>query len=174
MNYSISEVGNLIGKVLDRFSRLLSKGTVLVMVITVLLQVFMRYFLKNPLVWGDELSKYSLVFMTFIGASVALRERQLAIMELVIEKLPNKIKKYVKIFTYLVSFVLLVFLFYYSVVLLNDSSVEAQLSPALQVPMKWIYFSMPLGLGMMIIQQLLLIISEFEEDKRKMKSGEII
>ncbi|MFZ7133264.1 MAG: TRAP transporter small permease [Eubacteriales bacterium] len=159
---STNGVGDLIGRSLDKIARVLSQTAVGIMVVTVLAQVFMRYFLKNPLVWGDELAKYSLVFMTFIGAAVALRDKQLAAMELITEKLPEKIKKMFVILVYIMEIVLLGFLFYYSINLLMEDSVKAQLSPALQVPMTWIYFSMPLGVGLMLIQAVLLIIDEIK------------
>lgn len=144
---------------INKIASLLSQFTVALMVSTVLVSVFMRYFLKSPLAWGDELSRYCLVFMTFIGASVALREKQLAAMELIVEKIPYSFKKIVTLITYLFELLLLGFLFYYSVRLIGQGSVKAQLSPALLVPMTWIYFSLPLGIGFMLVQALILTIN---------------
>lgn len=151
-----------LGIILDKITRILSQATVAVMVLTVLAQVFMRYFLKNPLVWGDELAKYSLVYMTFIGAAVALGNKQLAAMELLTEKLSKGGKKATLILVYILEIVLLIFIFYYSIMLMLEGSVQAQLSPALQVPMAWIYLSIPLGVGLMIIQSILLLVGEIK------------
>lgn len=159
--------GDQLGSILNRIARALSQLTVAVMVITVLAQVFMRYFIKSPLVWGDELAKYSLVFMTFIGASVALRDKQLAAMELLTEKFPGPTKRIVAIGVYIIELALLGFLFYYSIILMMEGSVQAQLSPALQIPMMWVYISLPLGLGLMIIQAIVLMINYIKGAKEE-------
>lgn len=151
---------NKAGLVLDRISRVFSQLSVFVMVVVVLLNVFMRYFVKDPLVWGDELAKYSLVYMTFIGASVALRDRGIAAMELVVEKFPMNGRKTISIIVCILEIILLAFLFYNSVQLLLQDSVKNQISPGLLIPMTWVYFSMPLGIGLMVIQATLLLIEE--------------
>ena len=47
---------------------------------------------------------------------------------------------------------LLVFLFCYSVDLVGQPSVLSQRSPAMRVPMCYVYLAMPVGLGLMSIQ----------------------
>lgn len=150
---------------LDKIARIFTQLSVFVMVVVVLLAVFMRYIMRNPLIWGDELSRYCLVYMTFVGASVALKDRAIAAMELIVEKLPAKIGKIVSILVCIIMIALLSFLFYYSMQLLFENSVKNQISPGLQMPMSWAYFSMPLGLGLMIIQAVFLLIEETIELK---------
>jgi TRAP-type C4-dicarboxylate transport system permease small subunit len=157
--YSVRENINRFSYIINKAACILSQFTVALMVITVLVSVFMRYFLKSPLAWGDELSRYCLVFMTFIGASVALREKQLAAMELIVEKVPLLARNILALVTYLLEILLLGFLFYYSIKLIGQGSVKAQLSPALQVPMTWIYSSLPLGIGLMLVQTIVLTIN---------------
>ena len=41
------------------------------MTATVILQVFSRYILNHSLFWSEELARYLLVWLTFIGATVA-------------------------------------------------------------------------------------------------------
>ncbi|MDK2801309.1 MAG: hypothetical protein PWQ70_2928 [Clostridiales bacterium] len=149
----------------DRFATILSQMTIVIMVLTVLCQVFMRYFLRDPLVWGDELAKYSLAYMTFIGAAVALRNQQLASMDMLVSKLSNKSKKIIFILVYALEICLLIFLLYYSTTLISQDFVKEQLSPALQVPMGWVYFCMPLGLSVMLIQVIMLLWQEIIEIK---------
>lgn len=149
----------------DRFAKFLSQMTVVIMVLTVLCQVFMRYFLRNPLVWGDELAKYSLAYMTFIGGAVALRNQQLASMDMLVSKISNKSKKIIFILVYALEICLLIFLLYYSTTLISQDFVKEQLSPALQVPVSWIYFCMPLGFSIMLIQVIMFLRQEIIEIK---------
>ena len=50
-------------------------GIGLVMVAVVAAQVFCRYVLNQSLFWSEELARYLLVWMTFLGASVAFHRR---------------------------------------------------------------------------------------------------
>lgn len=45
------------------------------MFLCVLAQVFFRYFLGDPLVWSDELSRYLFVWVSFLGWIIAARKR---------------------------------------------------------------------------------------------------
>jgi hypothetical protein len=65
---------------LDRFSRrtnavveqsLLGLGILMIGVVAA--QVFFRYVLNHSLFWSEELARYILVWLTFLGASVAYR-----------------------------------------------------------------------------------------------------
>lgn len=50
-------------------------GVILILVmLSVCLDVVMRYFLKLPMVWVDELAEYALLFITFLGTTWVLRQ----------------------------------------------------------------------------------------------------
>lgn len=167
----MEESKNLYAKVgdgLDKISKSLAQLSVFVMVIVVILGVFMRYFMKSPLIWSDELAKYALVYMTFIGAPVALRSKGLAAMELVIEKLPQNLRKVAQIIVYILEILLIGFLFYYSIDLLFQDSVKNQISPGLQIPMTWVYFSLPFGIGLMLLQSIFLLIDDLKGYKNNL------
>jgi TRAP-type C4-dicarboxylate transport system permease small subunit len=144
-----------IGIWLDLAARRLTQLCVGVMVVVVTLQVVWRYFLKSPIFWAEELARYGLVWMSFIGAAVALRAGQLACMDLLVNLFPAAIKRVVVVIVTLTSFALLLFLFWYSLVLVGQPSVVAQRSPAMRVPMYYVYLAMPVGLGLMAIQSFL-------------------
>ncbi len=146
------------GKMLDRIARLLVQLTVAVMAVTVTMQVIWRYFLKDPLMWAEELARYGLVWMTFIGAAVSLRSGQLACVDLLVTQLPKQWEKVVKNIVIVLNTVLLTFLFYYSIGMINLPSVTSQLSPALRIPMNIVYLGVPLGMGLMLLQSLLLLV----------------
>jgi TRAP-type transport system small permease protein len=48
---------------------------IVVMLITVCLQVFFRYVLEKPLSWSEELARYAFVWVSFLGAAMALGKR---------------------------------------------------------------------------------------------------
>ena len=148
-----------LGQFVDKVARGLTQLCVAIMVVAVVLQVIWRYFLGNPIIWAEELARYALVWMTFIGAAVALRAGQLACMDLVVNLFPVKIKRAIITVANLASFILLLLMLYYSVILVGEPSVVAQRSTAMRITMSYIYLAMPIGLGLMVIQSLLQLFS---------------
>ena len=61
-----------IKKVLDRSLELLVMVVVAVLVVDVLWQVFTRFILKNPSTWTEELAVFMLIWVSLLGAAVAL------------------------------------------------------------------------------------------------------
>lgn len=141
-----------IGKMLDILARRLTQICVAIMTIAVVMQVFWRYFLGDPLIWAEELARYALVWMTFIGAAVALRSGQLACMDLIVTRFPPGVQRWINAFVALVNCVLLAFLFYCSINLVGMPSVVAQKSPAMRVQMSYVYLALPIGLGLLLLQ----------------------
>ncbi|MGD8401552.1 MAG: TRAP transporter small permease [Bacillota bacterium] len=56
------------GKQFDSMLQNLLGGLLLVIVGITFFQVLMRYFFKGSLAWGEEISRYIMVWMTYIGA----------------------------------------------------------------------------------------------------------
>ncbi|MCG0278510.1 MAG: TRAP transporter small permease [Thermanaeromonas sp.] len=138
------------------------------MAIIVTLQVVWRYFLKSPIFWAEELARYSLVWMTFVGAAVALRAGQLASIEILVEKLSPPVRRWMRVLVLFLNVVLLIFLFYYSVVLVGLPSVVNQRSPAMRVPMVLPYLALPVGLGLTLLQGIFqLLIAILEKESRE-------
>lgn len=59
------------------------------MVVLVIGNVFCRYVLNFSLVWAEEVSQYLMVWITFLGAGLALRQGRHVAVELLQERLPD-------------------------------------------------------------------------------------
>lgn len=146
---------NGISEVIDRVFRVIVMITVAIMGISIVAQVFCRYVLNSPLVWSEELARYAMVWMTFYGVSVALRQNSLARVDIFVDMLSAKGKKIVLLIAdFMVLFVSIVVLVY-SVRLVMEPSVQNQVSPALRLPMQLIYSCMPIGMAGVVYQSAL-------------------
>ena len=58
-----------------------------------ILSVFFRYALNSPIVWSDEIVRYSLVWMTFAGAALATRDDKHILVDVIDTILPEKGRK---------------------------------------------------------------------------------
>jgi TRAP-type C4-dicarboxylate transport system permease small subunit len=103
----------------------------------VLLQVIFRYVFNNSLFWSEELARYLLVWLTFLGASCAYYRRVHPGIDLLTCRLNQKTRKAIEITVHAVSLCLFLVMIYYGT--LFAYFVRLQISPALSIP-KWIIF----------------------------------
>ena len=62
----------------------------MVITLEVLVEVVFRYVLQMPLAWGAEVSQTLLVWITFIGAALALYRGEHMVINLVVNKAPRR------------------------------------------------------------------------------------
>ncbi|MCR4431290.1 MAG: TRAP transporter small permease [Tepidanaerobacteraceae bacterium] len=110
-------------------------------------QVFFRFVLNSPLAWSEELARYLFVWITFIGASIALHRWGHFQVDIVVNLFPRKVKKKIESVVYILILVFAFIMMYYGFVLVQYAS--GQLSPALQLNMAVPYFALPLS-GLLI------------------------
>lgn len=147
MNFGIKHVLNLIMGLL---------------VTVVFLQVIFRFILNSPLAWTEELARYSLIWLTFLGAAYAMSSKAHIGMEFFVNLFSVSIRKALYIaatFASLLFFLLMVVEGY-------DLAMQgmSQTSPVLRIPMGMIYMIIPLSGAILIIN----MASQFSKD---FKSG---
>lgn len=120
-------------------------------VLSVVWQVFSRYILRSPSTFTSELARYLLIWISLFGAAYVSGEK----MHLAIDLLPRKLSPLwnrrltILIYLLIIAFVLLVMIIggsrlVYITYILN------QTSPALQIPLAYVYTVVPLS-GLLII-----------------------
>jgi len=125
------------------------------MVVVVFLQVLTRYIFEAPLSWTDELSRYCLIWVSFLGAAMALREKGHFAVEFLIHKLPQKAHPPAELALLVIIGVFLVALFDTGLTVLQVT--HMQTSPVLEIPMSYVYAAIPTGAFLMIVHLLVLL-----------------
>jgi len=134
-----------VDELMGRVTRYLTGLAVLIQMVVVFTAVTFRYVFHSPLVWGDELARYLLVFITFIGGYTAMREGMLAKIDLLIEAIPDRPKRVLIFAVQLSIFLFAALLVYYGSILVMSPAVQQLHSPALWLPMYTIYSLMPIA-----------------------------
>lgn len=80
-------------KAIDSAVQAVAAALVAATVIFTCLAVFFRYILNSALGWPQEVSGYILVWISFLGAYLASRENRHVSFDVVIDKLPNKLRR---------------------------------------------------------------------------------
>ncbi len=131
-----------------------------VIIVTVsIAQVFFRFILDSPLVWSEELARFLMLWMVFLGASVvSYRQAHLGV-DFLFDYLPPKINIFLKAISTTVTLVFLIVLVITSMELLRVAGYAT--SPALNIPLSYWRVSVVAGSSLMILALVVNVIAEF-------------
>jgi len=122
-----------------------------VLIVITFLGVIMRYFVNNPFVWQEEVQLWCFVWVVFFGGSVAFRSGSHVAIDIVVDLLPDSLKKVVDILVYFVVMVVLLYLSIHGSNLVIQLASTGRLTNILQVPYSIIYSSLPIGCVLMMM-----------------------
>ena len=145
---------------LDRFDRALLKAnrwTLIVilaaMATMVFVNVVLRFTTDRSLLWVEEVSRYLLIWLTFLGGGPVLRYGGHLGIDTLQEALPRHAGAIrAAIFAILLGF----FAFMVWVGLRYAEFAWAQTTPVMQIPIGAVYLAMPIGFALMILHLLLM------------------
>jgi C4-dicarboxylate transporter, DctQ subunit len=114
--------------------------------------VVLRYVFLAPISWAEELSLYLIVWIVFIGSSVAVRTRgHIAIDLLPVVLSPANRQRLALAIAALMLIFLAVFFYYSGLHVLRVQS-SGQVTPVMQGPMWLTYLAMPVGSALMFLR----------------------
>lgn len=114
-------------------------------------QIVSRYVFNAPLSWSDEFVRYALVWITFVGAGLAMRYSKLIKLDLIFNlfKIKGNMKIVIQSIAHILSIVFCLIILRYSVDLLQV--VSTQTSSSMKLPMTIPYFAIPFGTFIMML-----------------------
>jgi len=77
---------------LSRVVEWFAAGLVVALAVIVFVQVFNRYVLKSPLAWSEDLAMLLFQWVSFLGAAIGVKRMRHFGIELVVKKLPERIR----------------------------------------------------------------------------------
>ena len=112
-------------------------------------QVFSRYVLQDSIPWTEEVARYILVYITFVGGALAVFENTHLKVELVVDLLSPRWQRGLHLFSASLIAMTAILLIYYGgrFTWLSRNTI----SPAIDQPLSWIYAVMPLAGVLMLI-----------------------
>jgi TRAP-type C4-dicarboxylate transport system permease small subunit len=125
----------------------------LVMTVVVSAQIFFRYALNIPLGWTEELARFSFVWVSFLGASALMQVREHINVTVFTDAFPAWLRHTSGLVANLCALACIYFFFTGGIELTRNE--WAQLAPALEMPMGWIYLSIPISAALMGVWVLL-------------------
>lgn len=148
---------------LTQTARIVTAIAVAIQMVLVFTGVIFRYFLKSPLTWSDELVTYMLVFVTFFGSYVALKDKALAKITILVVKLPRLARRIVVLAANLATVFLLAFVAYYGYLLASSPVILKTVSSAMRMPTVIFYAIIPITAVMMIVHMVVAIYEDLTD-----------
>lgn len=151
----------------DYFPGLLMLATSLL----VFVQVLLRYFFSRSIIWVEEFARYGIVWFIFIGASLAVRDRAHANVDVIVRLLPAKLQKSAEIASLLISLSFTILITVTGILMVSRISAIGNVTPTLRIPMSIPYFGIPLGSFLMTIRYLQHLIDAIQKPAEEIASG---
>ncbi|WMM24872.1 TRAP transporter small permease [Tissierella sp. MB52-C2] len=156
---------------MKKFNNILSKIEQYFIGILLLIIAFMLFinvllrFLGSSLVWSEEVARYSIVWVTFIGSSVCIYKGAHIGVDAIMNILSDRGKKILTIITILISIVFTIIFTYLSFIIIKNVLITNQESSTIKIPMVYVYGAMPVG-------GILMLLRYTQEFVLKLKDGE--
>jgi len=120
------------------------------MACAILAQVVGRYFFNYSIAWSEETATFAQVWLTLLGAGVAMRYNQHVGVDFLILKAPAPVQRLVSGLAFLLG------IWFLAVVVVGSLSMVSiglmVKSPALRLPMAIPYAALPVGFGYFLIE----------------------
>lgn len=109
-------------------------------------QIICRLFFTS-LAWSEEATRYLLIWSTMLGAGCVYKHSAHISITIVPDALPEKLKDILQILVHVLCAILFTLIVLYGIQYFGKQG--KQLSPALRLPMRYVYLCIPSGAGIM-------------------------
>lgn len=136
--------------------------------LSICLEVIMRYFLNRPLVWVIEMSEYALLYITFLGTAWLLRREGHVTVDILLVRLNPKNQAALGFLSSIVGIIISLILIWYGSEVAWDHYVRGVFKPTvLQFPTAPVLAIIPIGsviLAMQFIRRGYLFLRKWRDD----------
>ncbi|KXF91594.1 TRAP transporter small permease [Phaeobacter inhibens] len=137
------------------------------LVITMAVEVTRRELFAYSSIWGEEIVRYSFIYLAWIGAAAAVKERAHIRIDVLMHYLGPRPKALLYIFDDLVMFVVALVALYWSFETVLVSAKFGSVSHGLRISMVWFLMAVPAGFALMVWR----LLQSFLRDFRSLRDG---
>ena len=137
---------------IDKLERLIITVIFSEVIIVGFMQVMCRFVLHASLPWSEELLRFSFIWLTYIASSMGIMAGTHASVTVVLDRLPAKVQKFIKLLIELLTMFFCAVVFYFSITIMQTQIASSQISPAMRIPMAIPYSGVTISFGFMLIQ----------------------
>jgi len=146
---------NKFSHTVNRIVRVILAIMLSVMIVVVLFGVVNRFLLKLPISWTEEVSRFLMIWICMLGATIAVKNGTHVAVLYFISKFGKESRRKIAFINHLLIIAFLIIPSLYGIKLCISQA--GQLSPALRISMFYPFLSVPLGFIIMILHELALL-----------------
>ena len=137
------------------------------LVMTMAIEVLRREIFSYSSIWGEEIVRYSFIYLAWIGAAVAVKERAHIRIDVIMHYLGPRPKALIYIFGDLVMFIVAIIALYWSLETVHVSAKFGSVTDGLRVSKVWFLMAVPVGFSLMLLR----LVQSFLRDLRSLRDG---
>ncbi|GJL81153.1 MAG: hypothetical protein DHS20C01_07870 [marine bacterium B5-7] len=132
--------------------KILSLWLYLFIVVVIFNEVLRRFVLSYSSLWGEETARYSFIYMVWIGASMAVKDRLHIRISIIIDHFGNRMQNFFSALASLLGVALAVIAFRYSMEPFLLSIKYQSVTDGLRIVQAWYLFAVPFGFTLITIR----------------------
>jgi C4-dicarboxylate transporter DctQ subunit len=137
------------------------------LVVTMAIEVLRREVFSYSSIWGEEIVRYSFIYLAWIGAAAAVKERAHIRIDVIMHYLPQRPKTLMYIFGDLVMFFVAIIALYWSMETVHVSAKFGSVTDGLRISKVWFLMAVPMGFALIVWR----LLQSFIRDCRSLKNG---
>jgi len=137
------------------------------LVATMFIEVLRRELFSYSSIWGEEIVRYSFIYLAWIGAAAAVRERGHIRIDVIMNYVGPRLKAALYILGDLVMFVVAVIALYWSFETVLVSAKFGSVTHGLRVSQVWFLSAVPIGFALVIFR----LVQSFLRDVSDLRNG---
>lgn len=146
-----------LNRVVDWIENILVTSLVLIATLVAIIQVIARYVFNNSLYWSEELILYSLISMSFLTMGMGVRYASHISVDAVYAFAGPRTARVLQIGAACLGLIFAAVLVWYGSRLVMNTSRMGQLSPAMRIPVGYIYAVIPVAASFMVLRYMLVL-----------------
>ena len=138
-----------------------------ILVMTMAIEVLRREIFSYSSIWGEEIVRYSFIYLAWIGAAAAVKDRIHIRIDVIMHYLGPRSKAVLYIFGDLVMFGVAVIALYWSWETVHVSWKFGSVSHGLRISMVWFLLAVPIGFALVLLR----LTQSLLRDMRSLRDG---
>ena len=134
---------------------------------TMFIEVVRREVFSYSSIWGEEIVRYSFIYLAWIGAAAAVKERAHIRIDVIMHYLPPRAKALLYIFGDLIMFFVAIIALYWSWESVHISAKFGSVTDGLRISKVWFLMAVPAGFALMIWR----LMQSFKRDFHALRTG---
>ncbi|MBJ3761948.1 TRAP transporter small permease [Maribius pontilimi] len=137
------------------------------LVTTMFIEVLRRELFSYSSIWGEEIVRYSFIYLAWIGAAAAVKERGHIRIDVIMEYVGPRPKAILYIFGDLIMFVVSIIAFYWSLESVLVSAKFGSVTHGLRISQVWFLSAVPIGFALVLLR----LVQSFLRDIQDLRAG---